>query len=481
MPRKLVMIVIDGLGPDALAGAIAQGAAPTLAMLRARDPRFAASVFPSLTPVCLSSLATGAGPGDHRIPGLQWYHRGERRFVEYGSSFLATVSAGDTMQSIDDFFDLNHVHLSPKLETVFESVEDSGRVAASINFYVWRGRHRHEIRSRVVRRVARRAGLLDATWAPTRFFFGQLFASDRTGAPRNLGINGRNDDHAGAVGSWLVARDGFDFLLFYLPETDAASHRHGPDAIVEAVARADANVARLMGAAGGPEPFLERYDVILTADHGQSAVREDDDLRDAFDDVRLFAARGRSDPDACDLAVAASNRAAMVYRLSPRVSCEEIARRLVARTSVDLAAWREHDHVVVLGASGSLRFAPGGRRVDARAGRWQLDGDAAVLGYQAGGVLRSSAYPNALERLWSILRCVNAGDVVASATPGFEFRDAGGQSHLGGGSHGSLHAVDSVVPFGLVFAGAAPPLPDEPSITDAAGIVRGAFGLARAA
>ena len=31
--------------------------------------------------------ATGEGPGEHHIPSMNRYHRGEERYVEYGSSF----------------------------------------------------------------------------------------------------------------------------------------------------------------------------------------------------------------------------------------------------------------------------------------------------------------------------------------------------------------------------------------------------------
>jgi hypothetical protein len=52
-------------------------------------------------------------------------------------------------------------------------------------------------------------------------------------------------------------------------------------------------------------------------------------------------------------------------------------------------------------------------------------------------------YPDALRRLWSALSCPHSGDVLVSGAPGAEFADWGGASHLGGGSHGSLHRDDS--------------------------------------
>ena len=88
--------------------------------------------------------------------------------------------------------------------------------------------------------------LRDPVRGPRRFFFYSLFESDRTGAPlawRNRAA-GTIDDYAAAVGRWLVTRDGFDFLVFYLSDYDYASHAHGPDAAHAALARSDARDRR---------------------------------------------------------------------------------------------------------------------------------------------------------------------------------------------------------------------------------------------
>ena len=89
--KKLVLIVIDGLTPAVFEDAVESGRTPALAFLAgAGTYRRALSTFPSLTPVCASSIATGAHPDVHRIPHLVWYDRDERRLVEYGSSFGAS-------------------------------------------------------------------------------------------------------------------------------------------------------------------------------------------------------------------------------------------------------------------------------------------------------------------------------------------------------------------------------------------------------
>ena len=55
-----------------------------------------------------------------------------------------------------------------------------------------------------------------------------------------------------------------------------------------------------------------------------------------------------------------------------------------------------------------------------------------------------------LERAWAALANPNAGELVVSAAPDYEFLDLGGRHHLGGGSHGSLTAGDSLVPVVVV-------------------------------
>ena len=98
--QKLILVVIDGLTPEVFEQAVERGTAATLASLHgAGSYGRAASTFPSLTPVCMATLATGAHPDVHEIPHLVWYHRGEGRLVEYGSSFGAMRAAGTGARS----------------------------------------------------------------------------------------------------------------------------------------------------------------------------------------------------------------------------------------------------------------------------------------------------------------------------------------------------------------------------------------------
>src|ERR687885_1178602 len=175
MGRRLILIVIDGLNPSMFEAAVGDRRAPTLTLL-AEQGRYAraTSTFPSLTPVCLSSIATGAHPDVHRIPHLVWYHREERRIVEYGSSFAAIRAAGTRRSILDAVFAMNEEHLGRDAVTVYEAVEDAGLTAAAVNMTCYRGRTRHR---------PALPGLSRPAFGPKRFFYFNLFESDVTGAP----------------------------------------------------------------------------------------------------------------------------------------------------------------------------------------------------------------------------------------------------------------------------------------------------------
>src|SRR2546430_9546306 len=246
MPKKTILVVIDGLAAATFESAL-ESHAPALRFLAEHGEHGrATSTFPSLTPVCLSSIATGAHPDVHHIPHLVWYHRDERRIVEYGSSFAALRAAGARQALLDAIFNMNEQHLGADAVTVFEALEDAGYTTAAINFTCYRGRNRH---ASAVPAFTRRPA-----YGPKRFFFYNLFESDVTGAP--LAVFGRSagsvDAYAAAVGRWLVTRDGFDFLVHYLPDYDYASHAAGPGASEEALQRSDAAIWALVEAAGGP-------------------------------------------------------------------------------------------------------------------------------------------------------------------------------------------------------------------------------------
>jgi hypothetical protein len=369
--------------------------------------------------------------------------------VEYGSSFPAMRAVGARRAIKDTIFGMSAEHLASSATTVFEALEDSDFESAAINFTCYRGRTRHPIR---LPALARRNRWYEAVYGPRHFFYYNLFESERTGAPLAVRsrLEGSIDEYAAAVGRWLVTRDSFDFLVFYLPDYDYASHLSGPDAAAEALERSDGALGTLFEAAGGTDAFLERYAVLVCSDHGQTRVE------------RLARLQG-SYPESEDGVLAlASNRAGMVYRLPGcKAGVRPLAERLDDEPAADVVLFLEAGVAVARRDGAELRFASEGDE-------WRLEGDAAVLDPER--------YPNGVERAWHALHAPTAGDVLVSATEGWELADGGGRHHIGGGSHGSLVAGDSFVPLLATGLGGAV-LPPDPSITDLAPVVLEHFGV----
>ncbi len=513
-PPKLVLCVIDAMAPHMLVRAAESGAAPVLHALLERGTYIpdCVAAFPSVTPVCAASIVTGTAQDEHHIPGMNWYSRAESRYVEYGSSLRAAQRFGIARQLTDTVYNMNRAHLSPDTLTVFETLDDSDVRTAGTTYLMYRGRHRHEPqRDTALARAVAGTIARHPVMGPRELFYADIFASRRTGCRSTLGLPGVRDRHSGCVSAYMVEHDLFDFLLLSLPDNDWHSHKHGPDGQLTSLAAADLQLARVMQAAGGIDEFLAEHAFIAMADHSQALVSDTIDLQAALSELgvlgpdggasileALTGVRGQSrsprGEDAerqggAQIAVCPSQRAAMVYALAPETR-DAMRASVVARAGavegVELICWLAHDAhdrpsegVVRRPGRGELRFAPGGDLRDARGVAWHVDGELSVLDASVHGAestLQTPAYPDALARVWSALNCPTSGEVLLSAAPGYEFVDWGGAAHVGGGSHGSLHAADSLAPLVLCGVEAPSDPPGQWAIRDVAALVRRHFG-----
>src|SRR3954452_5596800 len=310
--------------------AIRTGRAPALAAVARRGTvTEAAAAFPSVTPVCAASIATGARNDGHHIPSMNWYKRDEQRYVEYGSSFSAARRFGVVQQLTDTVFKMNAEHLPADCETIFESLDDTGDVrTAGTTYLMYRGRHEHQLSrsseiTRLAAQVVRRSVL-----GPRELFYAALFASRDTGCRGQFGLPGVRDQHTGCVGSYLVERDLCDFLLFSLPDHDTHSHARGPHAQVQSIAHADRQLERLFHAGGATDAFLDEWAVVVMADHSHAPVERRVDLLDAFEDWHVLPPSGTG-RNAAEIAVCPAQRSAMVDALVTEARLESI-RPLVA-------------------------------------------------------------------------------------------------------------------------------------------------------
>jgi hypothetical protein len=502
--KKLVLAYVDSLRTDMLERAVAEERAPTFAALLRRGVLVpdCVSSFPSVTPVACAEMVTGAAADGHWISGMNWYHRLERRYVEYGSSLDATRAVGVFRALYDLVYNMNLAHLNPEAPTLFEQLDDAGIRTACTPFLIYRGRHRHQVSLEgLVRRAVdtTRLKFRHHTWGPGELFYGDLYAS-REVPCRSTSIPGSRDSYSACCAAELAKADGYDFLLFSLPDNDSYSHRHGPEASVESIARADACFAQLADAVGGLEAFLAAHAVILLADHAQTDVDRGLPLAELL--AREWAVLRPSDdrPEKAQLAVSPSGRAAHVYLLpgeGPRAQHREVARQLGEAEGVDLVCWLEDPTGEPLQRDGAgiaigqtptavverqarrLRFRPGDAVSDLRGAGWALEGEEEALELSVeDGCLYSDEYPDPLARVFAALTAPNAGDFILSLAPGYEAVDWGGVSHAGGGSHGSLHRGDSLGP--LLFVGCGPSSADarpQWALRDVASVVLDHFGI----
>jgi hypothetical protein len=485
-PRKLVLTVIDGMKPTMLQRAIGAGCAPALKAIHDRGTYVSDCVaaFPSVTPVCAGTIATGRLQDEHEIPSMNWYSREEERYVEYGSSFQASRRFGLNRQLVDTIFNMNEHHLAADTPTIFETLDDAGVRSACTTYLIFRGRHPHEVSkdwalTRVASSLFKRSVM-----GPAELFYADIFASRKTGCWSRMGIPGMRDQHAGCVGSYLVEHDLFDFLLLSLPDNDAHSHKHGPHAQIASIAAADAELWRIMEAGGGAEAFLAEHAMIVMADHSHTHIEQVIDFTGPFGDWKVLAPSG-ANANSAELALCPAQRSAMVYLLlDSRSALPRIVATARAIEGVDVVMWRGEDGRAHIGGErGELAFAPADGApsskvaADERGVRWEIDGELdTLLADVRDGVLRCEHYPDALRRVWSALTCRTSGDVLLSAEPSYEFPDWGKRAHLRGGSHGSLHRVDSL--GALLFCGidCPPERADGPwSIADVAPLVLAHF------
>lgn len=506
-PRKLILTYVDSLRTDMLERAVAEGRAPRFGALLERGTLIpdCVSSFPSVTPVACSELVTGRAADRHWISGMNWYHRLERRYVEYGSSLEATRAFGFFRALYDLVYNMNLAHLSPEVETLFEALDDAGVRTACTPFLIYRGRHRHEVSlDGLLRRAvdATRLKFHHHTWGPAELFYGDLYAS-REVPCRSTSLPGNRDPYAACCAAHLVERDLADFILLSLPDNDNHSHREGPEATVDSIARADECFAEVVEAAGGMDELLAAYAVILVADHAQTPVHRGLPLGELLG--RDWAVLQPSDdrPRLAQLAVSPTGRAAHVYLLPAAArpaEHEEVAARLAETEGVELVCGllgedarplrRERPGMPAAGGEwalverrgSALRFRPGAAVRDRRGVGWELEGDPAALAAEvSGGTVDSERFPDALARVWAALTAPHSGDFIVSLGPGFEAVDWGGVSHAGGGSHGSLGAGDSLGPLLCVGCGPASAGERQWTLRDVAPIVLEHFGVGRAA
>lgn len=486
--KKLVLAVVDGMRPASLQKAIADGSAPTFARLirEGYETGECISSFPSLTPVATSTIVTGRGPGEHGVPSMNWYKRDEQRYVDYGISFPAARRSGVITVLKDLVYRINQDHLSADTPTFFESLENAGVRCACTSYMIYRGPHEHKfVGTGVAGAVAGVTGMSRPGYGPSDLLYGDIFDSIGTECRSSYGVPGKRDQHTACAGIELVLDGRYEFMLLSFPDNDNWSHRYGPDEQPAAIANADSQFQRVIDAAGGYRRFMDENAVIVVSDHSHSLVHEAIDLfalLEEHDWNILQPRKGKRAGDA-EIAVSPAARAANIYVLDPAhrggkmpLLVEDLRRQAL----IEQVFWFEDGEAFAALGEAELRFKPGTQYTDRRGLQWDVEGDMVALDlFTDGDEIHSEEYPDALARVWSALNCPGSGDVIATPELGYEFLDWGGVAHVGGGTHGSLHKVDSAAQLIVTGTGEARREQRAWSIADVNTLVLEHFGVER--
>lgn len=440
------------------------------------------SIFPSITPAATTSIITGCYPSEHGIAGASWFDQTQEEVAYYGDDFWVIAREGFGEFIRDFLLRLNGDRL--RAPTMFEMTERSGRVAACLNYLVFRGNVPHKVRIPGLLATLPGVPMAETVEGPSVLYLGDFVGTpsphgrtlqEKRGLLHRFGMD---DASTGAMLRDLCAEKALpDFTVAYFADNDYRSHEVGPYEALRVVERVDAMLGEAFDAAGGIERVLVDTCVLITSDHGHCDVLADpkkavirlDQVLSDYRQADLGRAWGARDK----IMICPNMRAAQIYLREPTPAVvEQIARDVLTDPRVDQVIFRTRltrrdvDGYTVLSARGRLEFAhaDAGRAEaqDVFGGGWRWTGDPAVLGIeidQDGRTLEFGQYPNAFERIAGVLDLEQSGEVWVTAKPGCEFEVPGGKAHAGGASHGALHALDSLSPVIMAGGPVTPKLP----------------------
>ncbi len=491
---KVLLVVIDAASPRVVCPAIQTGRLSSLKRLADAGEMHQASatIFPSITPAATTSIITGCYPAEHGIAGASWYDEARNEIAYYGDDFWVIAKEGFGAFLRDFLVRLNGDRLTAP--TLFELIERTGRRAACLNYLVYRGLTTHKVNVPWLMALLPGVPLTETVEGPGTLALGD-FVSTPTHRHRKLEGKGGamhrfGMDDASTAALLCELADGNampDFTVAYFADNDYRSHEVGPHAALPVVDRVDAALGAMFDAAGGFDRFIGETCVLVTSDHGHSEILGDRaaaviNLQELLAGFR-HAELGKPWTDADEIMICPNMRAAQIYLRHPAGAVERAASAALLDPRVDLALWRtaisapERRGYTVLSQRGRLEFwRDDGGAPDPYGAGWQWRGDLEALQLeQDGRSVGSTEYPNAFERIAGGLDARNSGELWVTAQPGCEFEVPGGNAHVGGGSHGALHALDSLSP--VIVAGFPRRLPRAMRSVDIAPLCMEALGI----
>jgi hypothetical protein len=445
--RSCLMLLADGARADLFERLLAAGELPEIQrhVVDRGGYRRASSTFTSTTGPAHLPFLTGCYAGTANVPGYRWFDRAAYRpGLPAGPWCLRSYNGPEAFLYPRD--------LDPGIRTVYELIDDAVNVFGVVTKGVRRG-------NSLFARVKSPVWL----WAHYAHDYGTA-------------------DGLAARATAAAIERGSEFAFVVFPGIDWQSHYvdaegEGALASYRLVDRTVGRAAAMLRARGAYDDTL----IVVCSDHGHSPVREHFDLPVRLDSDHGLRAAYHSWPafrrDFDAVACVSGNGMCQVYlkadgwRRSP--SRDEVDAlhpglidSLLAEPAIDVlvARGREPGRLVVESRRGRarLRETPGGGieyRVDDGAGDplGLPDLPERMSSEEALRATFDSDHPDALVQIAQLFRSARAGDVVVSATPGYDLRDRYERpEHLS--AHGSLDTAHMTTPLAISAPVAEGPL-----------------------
>ncbi|OEF99198.1 hypothetical protein BHF71_09625 [Vulcanibacillus modesticaldus] len=465
--KKVILLLIDALMPEVLENGIATNRTPALKFLVNNGVliRDCVTAFPTMTATVDATLMMGVYADQHKIPGLIWYNHDEKRLIDYINGARTVFNLGINLTLQDVMINLNEKHLNKRIKTIFEEVADAGRTSASLNFIIHRGRNRHSLRLPLLLNIFTMFSMnKKEVSGPDMLSIGAMCKPKLSKRKIFWGLNqsflnkyGINDSFASQVAkAIIVSGHQPDLMFIYFPDHDHYLHKHIDQPLLN-LEKVDRKIGDILDVFGSWERAIAQTTFIIIGDHGQTAIGNEKkyniDLDQMLQELKIVKV-GKKVKEDDEVIIANNERMAYIYPLKQEVH-KNIRAILLKDSRIDFVAWKMNGMVIVEKYDGRrLSFSKNGEYVDPYDKTWDIDGDLEILDIKMdNNKIYFDQYPDALSRLYGALFSQDIPVFVVSARTSYEFKSKTFPNHLGGGSHGSLHKTDSIVP--LVVTGAS--------------------------
>ncbi|WP_440108641.1 alkaline phosphatase family protein [Paenibacillus sp. QZ-Y1] len=463
--KKVIFLMVDSLMYQAIDQGISKQELPALKFLIEHGQYYKnlVSSFPTMSVTIDSSLLTGAYSDIHRIPGLAWYSTDNKKMINYGTGPMEVLKHGVNPVLADALIHLNGSHLNRDLPTIYEDLARHGLKSGSINGLIYRGASAHKLSipdwiqgpSSLPKEIDVKGPDLLSLGALSNPFQGIKNLPD--GLTNRMGLH--NDFAIEAVKYLVQSNKLPDFLFVYLPDLDRELHKKGPTGLRK-VKELDQQLQSVLQTFGSPEKALHDAIFIIASDSGMTRILPAEqnpviDLSSLLGDAKILRP-GEAVSKETEIILAVNETMAYVYSLKVDRSLRDTANLLMNDPGIDFISWKEKEwNYAIQGSTAKqIKFKAGGNLTDPYNQSWTVEQDEEVLDLSLNMATHSLSYdqyPDVLKRLSSALRSHQGEFLVVTAKPGYEFTGGSSPTHKGGGGHGSIRKMESLVP--LIISG----------------------------